>query len=90
MGVATALRVSRVCHLLAVASWASFLAQMGATLVPWLALAVVAAILFREQWVVRDGNLEKLDHAFFTLNSLVGLVMLLGYFVHWVRLRGSV
>jgi 4-hydroxybenzoate polyprenyltransferase len=90
MGVAPALRVSRACHLLAVAAWASFLAQMGATLVPWLSLAAVAAILFREQWVVRDGNLEKLDHAFFTLNSLVGLVMLLGYLFHWARLRGTI
>jgi len=90
LGVDSALMLSRACHLLAVVSWAMFLRHMGATLVPWLSLAAVAVILFREQWVVRDGNLEKLNHAFFTMNSLVGMIMLLGYFVHWVRIRGTV
>jgi 4-hydroxybenzoate polyprenyltransferase len=89
-GVAVALRMSRLCHLLAVAAWAMFLAKMGATLLPWLSLAAAAAILCREQWVVRDGNTERLDYAFFTLNSLVGVVMLLGYFAHWARMRGVV
>jgi 4-hydroxybenzoate polyprenyltransferase len=59
-------------------------------MLPWLSLAIVAGILLREQWVVRDGALDRLDHAFFTLNSLVGMVMLAGYLVHWVRLRGTV
>ena len=31
--------------------------------------AVVAGILAREQWVVRGGRLERIDHAFFTLNN---------------------
>jgi len=88
-GVPSALRASRLCHLLALASWATFLAKMDATFLPWLSLAAVAAILCREHWVVREGDLGRLDHAFFTLNSLIGVVMLLGYFVHWARMRGT-
>jgi 4-hydroxybenzoate polyprenyltransferase len=82
--------VSRTCHILAVFSWAVFLWEMNATFFPWLSLALVAAILFREQWVMRSGDLDRLDHAFFTLNSLVGLVLFLGYLMHWLTRRGMI
>jgi 4-hydroxybenzoate polyprenyltransferase len=28
---------------------------------------------------VREGDLSRIDHAFFTLNSLIGLVFFLGH-----------
>ncbi|MDR1841461.1 MAG: putative 4-hydroxybenzoate polyprenyltransferase [Holophagales bacterium] len=90
LGVHQALIISRACHLLAAAAWAMFLAEMRATLLPWVSLAIVAGILFREQWVVRNGNLDRLDHAFFTLNSLVGPILFLGFFAHWIRFRGVI
>ena len=65
-------------HLVALAAWAAFNLAMEAHVLPWLAWAAVAGILAREQWVVRGGRLERIDHAFFTLNSLVGLIFFAG------------
>jgi 4-hydroxybenzoate polyprenyltransferase len=87
LGVAPALMVSRVCHGLAVFSWIVFFREMDVSFLTWLSLAAVAAILFREQWVMRKGDLSRIDHAFFTLNSLVGLILFVGFFVDWLRFR---
>jgi 4-hydroxybenzoate polyprenyltransferase len=87
LGIPAALMVSRACHLIAAISWAIFLLLMQATFFAWLALAAAAAILFREQWVMRGGDLKRLDHAFFSLNSFVGPTIFLGYLLHWLLAR---
>jgi 4-hydroxybenzoate polyprenyltransferase len=87
LGVPTALWTSRTVHLLALAAWAGFNLRVEAHLFPWLGWAAVAAILVREQWVVRDGRLDRIDHAFFTLNSLVGLIFFSGHLAEWVVAR---
>jgi 4-hydroxybenzoate polyprenyltransferase len=74
-------------HLAALTAWAIFNLKLEAHLFPWLAWAVVAVILAREQWVVRGGRLERIDHAFFTLNSMVGLIFFTGYLAEWVVAR---
>ena len=89
-GVVPSLWISRCLHLLALSAWASFNFQMRAHLLPWLAWGAVAAILVREQWVVRDGNLDRIDHAFFTLNSLIGPIFFLGYLLEWLQGLSSV
>jgi len=33
----------------------------------------------REEWLVRKGDLSRIDLAFFTLNSLIGLVFFMGH-----------
>ena len=71
-------------HLAALAAWAVFNLKLEAHLMPWLAWAAIAVILAREQWVVRGGRLERIDHAFFTLNSLVGLIFFSGHLAEWV------
>ena len=78
-GLRTSLRISRTLHLLALLFWADFNLRQGAHLFPWLAWALVGLILVREQWLLRKGCLEHLDHAFFTLNSLVGPIFFLGH-----------
>ncbi len=84
MGVPAALWISRCLHLAALAAWAAFNLQLEAHVLPWVGWAAVAWILAREQWVVRDGSLERIDHAFFTLNSLVGLIFFGGHLAEWV------
>jgi 4-hydroxybenzoate polyprenyltransferase len=83
-GVTWALRFSRLLHGMALLSWAGFELQMRSHVFPWLAWLVVAAILIREQWIMRKGELDRLDHAFFTLNSLVGLIFLAGHLGEWL------
>jgi len=84
LGVPLSLWISRALHLVALAAWANFNLAMEAHLFPWLAWIAVAGILARDQWVVRGGNLERIDHAFFTLNSLVGLIFFAGYLAEWL------
>jgi 4-hydroxybenzoate polyprenyltransferase len=84
-GTGGSLWISRCLHVLALSAWAAFLLQVGAHLLPWLAWGSVAAILAREQWLVRDGSLERIDHAFFTLNSLVGPILFLGFLLEWLQ-----
>jgi 4-hydroxybenzoate polyprenyltransferase len=74
-------------HLAALAAWAAFNLLVDAHVFPWLAWAALAAILGREQWVVRGGRLERIDHAFFTLNSLVGLIFFAGHLAEWAAAR---
>ncbi|MDR3672621.1 MAG: UbiA-like polyprenyltransferase, partial [Holophaga sp.] len=87
LGVPAALWVSRAMHLAALAAWAMFNLKLEAHLFPWLAWIAVAGILAREQWMVRGGRLDRIDHAFFTLNSLVGLIFFTGYLAEWVVAR---
>lgn len=79
LGVRGSLRVSRLLHLLALGCWATFNLQVGSHLMAWLGWVAVAAMLAREQWLVRNGDLSRIDQAFFTLNSLVGLVFFAGH-----------
>ena len=86
LGTTRALMLSRTLHLLALAAWAAFNQSQGAHLFPWLGWGVVALILVREQWLVRGGDLSRMDEAFFTLNALVGLVFLSGHALEfWLR-----
>jgi len=84
LGIPAALLASRACHAFATISWAVFLLTMRATLFAWLSLLATAMILLREQWVMRHGDLKRLDHAFFSLNSFVGPTLFLGYLLHWL------
>ena len=84
LGTARSLILSRLLHILALGAWAAFNARQDAHFLPWVGWAAVALILAREQWVVRDGRLDRIDHAFFTLNSLVGIVFFLGHLLEYL------
>ncbi|HTL98123.1 MAG TPA: UbiA-like polyprenyltransferase [Holophagaceae bacterium] len=81
LGTARSLVVSRALHLAALACWAMFNLAVGAHLFGWLGWAAVAGMLIREQWLVRGGALDRIDEAFFTLNSLVGLAFFGGHLI---------
>ena len=83
LGTGPALLLSRALHLLALLCWGIFNHQMGGHLLPWAAWDAVAVMLGREQWLVRDGDLSRIDQAFFTLNSLIGLVFFTGHAMEW-------
>jgi len=79
LGTRGALALSRLLHVMALVCWGCFNHKMGSHLLPWAGWAAVAAMLFREQWLVREGDLTRIDQAFFTLNSFIGLVFFLGH-----------
>lgn len=84
LGTQRSLWVARALHLVALAAWAAFNLRMGSHLFPWLGWAGVALILMREHWVIREGRLDRIDHVFFTLNSLVGAVFFTGHLMEWI------
>jgi 4-hydroxybenzoate polyprenyltransferase len=86
LGTTGALAVSRLLHLVAICLWAAFNLQMNAHLFGWMGWAGVVLILGREQWLVRGGDLSRMDEAFFTLNALVGLTFFSGHGLElWIR-----
>lgn len=83
LGTAGSLALSRALHVLALGAWAMFNLQLGSHLIAWAGWVAVAAMLAREQWLVRGGDLSRIDQAFFTLNSFVGIVFFLGHALEW-------
>lgn len=79
LGAARALWASRLFHIAALLALAAYNFSQSALLFPWLGWCAVAVILAREQWIVRGGDLSRVDEAFFTLNSQVGLIFLAGH-----------
>lgn len=79
LGTRGALQLSRGLHVVALLCWGMFNHQMASHLWAWAGWVAVAAMLAREQWLVRSGDLTHIDQAFFTLNSLIGLVFFAGH-----------
>jgi 4-hydroxybenzoate polyprenyltransferase len=78
LGGRRALAVSTLCHMLAVAAFASIMpfTQLGVFYL--VALAACAWLLAYEQSIVSPTDLSRLGHAFFTLNGWVSLLILVG------------
>lgn len=77
LGTPRALVLSRVFHVLAIACMAAaFRRAESLGLVSLLGVGVMAALLAWEQSLVRDGDLRRLDRAFFEINSWVGMALL--------------
>ncbi len=74
LGINGALLLSKALHVAMIAVLVG-IGVMG-TLHPvyWLGLAIVVACLIYEHSLVRGGNLDKVDMAFFTMNGVVSLV----------------
>ncbi len=76
-GIASALAVARVMHLLMIGlliwlAWSFHLPWLA-----WVGVAVVAVLLGYEHSLVKANDLSKMDAAFFTVNGYISLVFLL-------------
>lgn len=76
LGIAGALRLARLCHLLAMGLLAAVpLADPHLRVLYAVGLAAAAALLFYEHSLVRPDDLRRVDVAFFTLNGCVSLLL---------------
>lgn len=77
LGERGALVVSALLHVLTVGLMAALPASMPADVpLSWpylVGVAVIAAVLSWEHWIVRPGDLSRLDQAFFALNGWISL-----------------
>ena len=77
-GVATALRITRVFHLLSVVLLVWLGIALGLGPLYYLGVAVVAALLAYENSIVSADDLSRVDMAFLTMNGVIALVFLAG------------
>jgi 4-hydroxybenzoate polyprenyltransferase len=78
IGVARALVLSRVLHVVTVAALVGVGATADLGAVYYGATVFVAALLVYEQSLVRAGDLSRVNLAFFTVNGWVGVALFLG------------
>lgn len=76
LGIGGSLWLARLFHLatLGLLVWLIWLLVLGPWF--WLGSGVMAAMLLYEHWLLRDGDLTKLDAAFFTMNGYISLTFL--------------
>lgn len=77
LGTSRALRVARGIHGVVVLLLAALIPTAGLGVYFGVGVAVVAALLHYEHTLVRPGDLSRLDTAFFNINALVSVVLLL-------------
>jgi 4-hydroxybenzoate polyprenyltransferase len=75
-GVRGALWISGVLHVASVAALLVLHAIAGLGITHLVGVGVVAAVLGYEHWIVRPGDLSRLDKAFFDLNGYVSIAYL--------------
>jgi 4-hydroxybenzoate polyprenyltransferase len=73
LGVGRALFVSRGLHVLAVAVLAALFALVPLHAIYLAGVALVAVLLAFEHSLVREGDLSRVDAAFFTVNGWIGV-----------------
>jgi 4-hydroxybenzoate polyprenyltransferase len=75
-GVGGAFWGARLLHLATVSLLAAVGLGLGLGWLYWLGVAAVAALLGYEHFLVRPGDLRRLDAAFFTVNGVISVVFL--------------
>ena len=78
LGVGRALRVAAVCHLVAVVALVALpFVYLAFGWVYWAGIAAVAALLAYEHSLVRPDDLSRVNVAFFNVNAVISLGLLL-------------
>lgn len=75
IGIARALLLSRVLHILAVATFIGAGLAFGAGTLYFIGVGAVAILLVTEHLIVNPRDLSRINVAFFTVNSWVGMVI---------------
>jgi 4-hydroxybenzoate polyprenyltransferase len=79
LGIAWALRVARLLHVMMLGSLLALLVSLGLGLLAMAGVAAVAVLLAYEHSLVKASDLSRLNAAFFTMNGWVSMV----FFVFW-------
>jgi 4-hydroxybenzoate polyprenyltransferase len=76
LGVNGSLWLSRLFHLITVGLLVWLIVLLGLGPWFWVGSGAMAAMLLYEHWLLRGGDLTKLDAAFFTMNGYISLTFL--------------
>ncbi|MCP4167016.1 MAG: UbiA family prenyltransferase [Chloroflexi bacterium] len=75
-GIPTALRISKIFHVLTVLLMIAVGIAMGLGWPYWVGIAIVAGLLIYEHSLVKPDDLSKVDLAFFTMNGYISMIAL--------------
>ena len=79
MGIAGALRVSQLLHVLMIACLVALVWSLGLGLLSLAGVTAVALLLVYEHSLVKPGDLSRVNAAFFTMNGYVSVL----FFLFW-------
>ena len=77
LGVNGSLWMARIFHLVMMGLLLGLFSIMHLGSMFMIGILVVAGMLLYEHWLLRDGNLDKLDAAFFNMNGYISIAILL-------------
>ena len=77
LGVNGSLWTARIFHLVMMGLLLGLFSIMQLGSIFMIGILVVAGMLLYEHWLLKDGNLEKLDAAFFNMNGYISVAILL-------------
>ena len=80
-GIATALRLSSVCHIIVLALLLSLGTIMGLGWPFWIGLVLAAGLLIWEHTLVQPDDLSQLEVAFFNINGYISLTLFMSILV---------
>ena len=84
-GVAAALRIAKVCHILTIAAFAALGVLMGLGFLYWAGVTMVAGLLVYEHSLVSPSDLSRLDVAFFNINGYIAVILFAAVLAgHWI------
>ncbi|MBI3451286.1 MAG: UbiA family prenyltransferase, partial [Rhodospirillales bacterium] len=71
------LKISAFCHVGTVAFLSLFGIIVGLGFIYWVGVAVCSLLLFFEHRLVSEGDLGRINTAFFTINGWIGILLLI-------------
>jgi len=77
MGVDGSLWTARMFHLVMIALLLGLFVTMKLGAFFMIGIVVTSGMLLYEHWLLRDGDLQKLDAAFFNMNGYISIVILM-------------
>ncbi|WP_367618911.1 UbiA-like polyprenyltransferase [Pelotalea chapellei] len=77
LGVAGSLWAARMFHLIMLGLLLWLLVSLGLGSFFMIGILIAAGMLLYEHWLLKDGNLDKLDAAFFNMNGYISVVILI-------------
>jgi 4-hydroxybenzoate polyprenyltransferase len=75
-GIAAALRIARICHVLTAAAFALLGVMQGLGPIYWIGWLAVVGLLLYEHSLVSPTDLSRLDVAFFNVNGYIAVIIL--------------
>ncbi len=80
-GNGVALGLATVCHIITLLLLAGVGLLMNLTVIYWIGLVIVAALLVYEHWLVKPDDLQHINVAFFNINGYISITIFVAAFI---------